>query len=77
MPWCETCSKYLAPTGLNTDGSCPTCGAPEGEIEQPAEEVAADEVVADERTPWHFKLLIGVVAIYLGWRTVQMIGWLI
>ena len=72
MPWCETCSKYLAPTALNADGTCPTCGAPVGEIEQRAE-----EVVADEGTPWHFKLLIGVVAIDLRWRTVQMIGWLI
>ena len=42
-----------------------------GEIEQRAE-----EVVADEGTPWHFKLLIGAVAVYLGWRTVQMISWL-
>jgi hypothetical protein len=77
VPWCETCSKYLAPTALNSDGTCPTCGAPVGEIEQRAEQVVADDVVADEGTPWHFKLLIGVVAIYLGWRTVQMIGWLI
>ena len=42
-----------------------------GEIEHRAE-----EVVADEGTPWHFKLLIGVVVIYLGWRTIQMISWL-
>jgi hypothetical protein len=42
-----------------------------GETEQRAEEVAADE-----GTPWHFKLLIGVVAIYLGFRTIQMISWL-
>ena len=59
------------PRRSNTDGTCPTCGRPVGEIEQRAE-----EVVADEGTPWHFKLLIGAVAIYLGWRTVQMIGWL-
>jgi len=71
VPWCETCSKYLAPSALNTDGTCPTCGRAVGEIEQRAEEVAADE-----GTPWHFKLLIGVVAIYLGFRTVQMISWL-
>jgi hypothetical protein len=71
VPWCETCSKYLAPSALNTDGTCPTCSRPVGEIEQRAEEVAADE-----GTPWHFKLLIGVVAIYLGFRTVQMISWL-
>ena len=35
-----------------------------------------EEVVADEGTPWHFKLLIGAVAVYLAWRAVQMISWL-
>ena len=71
MPWCESCSKYLTPTALKTDGACPTCGHPVAEIEQRAE-----EVVVDEATPWHFKLLIGAVAVYLGWRAVQMISWL-
>ena len=71
MPWCESCSKYLTPTALTTDGTCPTCGRPVGETEQRAEQVAADE-----GTPWHFKLLIGAVAIYLGFRTIQMISWL-
>jgi hypothetical protein len=42
-----------------------------GEIEERAE-----EVVVDEGTPWHFKLLVGAVAVYLAWRTVQMVGWL-
>jgi hypothetical protein len=42
-----------------------------GETEQPA-----DDVVADEGTPWHFKLLIGAVVLYLGFRTIQMISWL-
>ena len=76
MPWCESCSTYLTPTALNSDGTCPTCGRPVAEIEQGADEVVADEVVVDEGTPWHFKLLIGAVAIYLGFRTIQMISWL-
>ena len=71
MPWCETCSKYLTPTGLRTDGACPTCGRSVGGIEQRGE-----EVVAEEGTPWHFKLLVGAVVVYLAWRTIQMIGWL-
>ena len=72
VPWCETCSKYLTPTGVRADGTCPTCGRPVGEIERRAE-----EVVAEEGTPWHFKLLVGAVALYLGWRLVQMVGWLV
>lgn len=67
MPWCEECAKYLAPTAMNEDGTCPTCGRPVGEIEQRAEE-AAD----DESAPWHFKLLVVLLVVYLGWRFVQI-----
>ena len=71
MPWCESCSKYLTPKALEIDGTCPTCGSSVAEIEQ-----CAEEVVVDEGTPWHFKLLIGAVVVYLTWRAVQMISWL-
>jgi hypothetical protein len=27
--------------------------------------------------PWHFKLLVLATVVYLGWRLVQMIGWLV
>jgi hypothetical protein len=67
MPWCEECAKYLAPTAMNADGTCPGCGRPVGESERRAAEVAADE-----STPWHFKLLVVAVAVYLGWRLVQL-----
>ena len=67
MPWCEECSKYLTPTALDTDGSCPTCGRPVGEIEQ-----RAGEAIAEEATPWHFKLLVTAVVLYLGWRFVEI-----
>jgi hypothetical protein len=32
----------------------------------------ADEVVADERAPWHFKLLVVALILYLGWRFVEL-----
>ena len=68
MPWCETCSRFLNPNSLQSDGSCPTCGR-----------VVADPKEAEElpKAPWHFKLLLVAVVIYLGWRLVQMIGWVI
>ena len=69
MPWCEDCAKYLTPTALNDDGTCPTCGRPVGEVEQRA----ADEVDA-EKTPWHFKLLVAAVVAYLGWRLVEVVA---
>ena len=67
MPWCEECSKYLTPTAMGADGTCPTCHHPVGGIEQRAADVAADE-----RTPWHFKLLVVALVVYLGWRFVQI-----
>jgi hypothetical protein len=70
MPWCETCSRFLNPNTLNADGSCPACGR-----------VVADPSVATtterEKAPWHFKLLVAATVIYLAWRAVQMIGWVI
>jgi hypothetical protein len=71
VPWCEDCAKYLTPTALNDDGTCPRCGRPVGDIEE-----RAAEELGDESTPWHFKLLVGALAIYLGFRLIQMIGWL-
>ncbi len=68
MPWCEDCAKYWAPTALSSDGTCPTCGRPVGEHEQKATDVAADE-----KTPWHFKLLVVLLIVYLGWRLVQLV----
>ena len=68
MPWCEECAKYLAPTAMTPEGTCPTCGKPVGEIEKKAEELAAEE-----STPWHFKMLVVLLVIYLGWRFVQLL----
>ncbi len=29
------------------------------------------------KTPWHFKLLLLAIVLYLGWRGVQGIAWLL
>lgn len=63
MPWCEECAKYRTPSASNPDGSCPACGSPMGDIERRASEVAAEEAA-----PWHFKLLVVALVLYLGWR---------
>jgi PHP family Zn ribbon phosphoesterase len=67
MPWCEECAKYLTPTAMNDDGTCPNCGGEVGGSEQRAAEVADVET-----TPWHFKLLVVALVVYLGWRFVQI-----
>jgi hypothetical protein len=51
-------------------GACPTCGR---QIATPQEVVEAGQY----RAPWHFKLMIVLAAIYLGWRLVQMIQWIV
>jgi hypothetical protein len=65
MPWCDACSRYLTPNALATDGSCPSC-----------KRVVAEPARA-ERAPWHFWLLVGSAGLYLGWRAVQGVAWLV
>jgi hypothetical protein len=68
MPWCETCSRFLNPNTLEPDGSCPACGR-----------TVADPGAAAEpqKAPWHFKLLLVAVVVYLAWRLVQLVGWVV
>jgi hypothetical protein len=62
MPWCETCSKFWSPPAMGQGGECPTCG----------------QVIAPPRkAPWHFKFLLGGVAVYLGYRAYQGVEWLL
>jgi hypothetical protein len=47
---------------MGDDGSCPSCGT-----------VIAKPVKA----PWHFKLLLVALVLYLGWRAWQGVDWVI
>lgn len=67
MPWCEECAKYWTPNSMNDDGTCPRCGRV---VQAPVP--AGTNDATDETTPWHFKLLVGTVVVYLGWRVVQI-----
>lgn len=94
MPWCETCDRFLSPSTVHTDGTCPTCGrtVDPGKARAPTEEPAhADreptlnvygepiDVDDDEKLPlpWHLKLLAGALAVYLGYRFLQGIEWVV
>ncbi|HEX3087406.1 MAG TPA: hypothetical protein VHQ23_02045 [Ilumatobacteraceae bacterium] len=81
MPWCEDCAKYWAPAAMNEDGTCPTCGRlVETPKRQPItskninlRQLAAGEDGEEEtKTPWHFKLLMVLLALYLTWRIIQL-----
>jgi len=67
MPWCEDCSRFWNPNSLRADGSCPSCGRT----------IADGDSMAAARAPWHFKLMVAAVVLYLGWRAWQGVDWLI
>lgn len=69
MPWCETCSRFFTPPSMNADGSCPSCGTM---LADPA-----GATVVAPKAPWHFKLLVGALIVYLGWRLLQLIAWIV
>ncbi len=71
MPWCEECAKYWTPNAMNDDGTCPRCGAAIDEGDARTQD--GDGSREDERTPWHFKLLVVALVLYLGWRFVQLV----
>lgn len=85
MPWCEACTKYFVPGALAIDGSCPKCGEIvaqtdiNGKLMTPAVTAKTLNLKAlarsggeDEKIPWHFKLLVGLLIIYLSWRFVSI-----
>lgn len=72
MPWCDTCDRFYNPNSLLHDGTCPTCGRVVAASTACDAEVAD---VADVGAPWHFKVLLAVTAVYLGYRLFEGIVW--
>jgi len=78
MPWCEPCAKYFAPSALTSDGECPECRTAvdtmsvSGRINVDTLDLKKLAGVDGDKTPWHFKLLVGLLCLYLGWRVIQI-----
>jgi hypothetical protein len=81
MPWCEVCAKYLAPSAMNTDGSCPSCNRVvantniNGSITSDnldLKSLARGPSDEDVSIPWHFKMLVGALVLYLSWRLIDL-----
>lgn len=86
MPWCEDCAKYFTPSAMRSDGTCPGCGrtletpasneerAPITSRNLDLRRLAAgaDGDPADAKAPWHFRLLVVLLALYLGWRVIDL-----
>jgi hypothetical protein len=75
VPWCTDCDRFLSPSTVRPDGTCPTCGrtVDPGAVATKAE--SAEEPLPP--IPWHLKVLAGGVAVYLGYRLYQGIVWVI
>lgn len=63
---------------MSTAGQCPQCGRTL-DSSQMAARVSADNLdlkkmagMEDEKLPWHFKLLVFLLVMYLGWRVVDL-----
>ena len=77
MPWCEECAKYWTPSAMNEDGTCPSCGRVVEAQQATAKNIdikklAKGDDADDAKAPWHFKVLMVLLAAYLGWRIVQL-----
>lgn len=65
VPFCEDCDKFWSPNSMPPDGTCPSCGR------------SIAEPPASRRAPWHFWVLVAALVVYLGWRAVQGIEWVV
>jgi hypothetical protein len=65
VPFCEDCDKFWSPNSIPPDGTCPTCGRPIAEPPRSA------------RAPWHFWILVVALVVYLGWRAIEGVQWLL
>ena len=81
MPWCEDCAMYLAPSAMLSDGSCPKCFKPIADMSINGQltaktinlkKLAQSSGEEDVSVPWHFKLLVGALIMYLSWRVIDL-----
>lgn len=86
MPWCAACDRFLSPSTVRVDGSCPNCGrvVDAGRARRPASAFEADGAPATptvedppEPVPWHLKLLLVALAVYLAYRAFQGVDWVV
>jgi hypothetical protein len=65
---------------MKPDGSCPFCAQTVDYVRsRKAEQLkeVGEEPEPVVATPWHFKLLVGLTTVYLGYRFLQGIEWIV
>jgi hypothetical protein len=82
VPWCPSCDRFLSPPTVTPEGTCPKCGRPvepgrsrprRGAAEPPPG--AAEEELPP--VPRHLKFLGAAMVVYLGYRFLQGVEWLV
>ena len=78
MPWCDACDRFLSPSTVKVDGTCPSCGrvVDAGHAHGPSVDADGDDEDL-AKVPWHLWLLAAALAVYLGYRAMQGIEWLL
>ena len=77
MPWCDPCDRFYNPNTLLIDGSCPRCSTvltAEHDHDHEGHQSGAKEA-EQAKIPWHFWLVLVLVALYLGWRVIEGVRW--
>ncbi len=81
MPWCAPCSRFFNPGSVGSDGVCPDCGGdltPDQTVEDPSGEDGSElETSGRGKVPWHFWVGVVAMVVYLSWRLIQGIIWLV
>ena len=85
MPWCDACDRFLSPSTVKIDGTCPSCGrvveAGHAHAPTPGGEAPPKATTDDDEDlppiPWHLWLLAAALAVYLGYRAMQGVEWLL
>ncbi len=72
MPWCDDCARYYAPSAMTPEGHCPQCDA-DLLAPDPLAAEGGTAAAADEKVPWHFKLMVVLLIAYLVWRFLQLL----
>ncbi len=75
MPWCVSCNKFLTPSTVRPDATCPKCGQIVERGLIPGMTRPADEPAP--AVPWHLKLLLLALVVYLTFRAFQIVDWMI
>jgi hypothetical protein len=84
VPWCDDCSRFWNTPDLAADQTCPSCGRA---LAGPAGGGGGDGTTAPASTgtttltrakgaPWHFKLMVFGVTVYMIYRIYWLIEWL-